>query len=46
MVNTQFSTQFTIFAAGCVLVALPITIVFMCFQRFLVEGLTAGAEKG
>jgi arabinogalactan oligomer/maltooligosaccharide transport system permease protein len=46
MVSSQFSTQFTLFAAGCVLVALPITLVFMLFQRFLVEGLTAGAEKG
>lgn len=46
MVNTQFATQFTIFAAGCVLVALPITLLFMLLQRFLVEGLTAGADKG
>ncbi|MNI39110.1 Maltose transport system permease protein MalG [compost metagenome] len=46
MVSSQFSTQFTLFAAGCVLVALPITLVFMFFQRFLVEGLTAGADKG
>jgi arabinogalactan oligomer / maltooligosaccharide transport system permease protein len=46
MINSQFSTQFTVFAAGCVLVALPITILFMIFQRFLVEGLTAGADKG
>lgn len=46
MVSSQFSTQFTLFAAGCVLVALPITLVFIVFQRFLVEGLTAGADKG
>lgn len=46
MVSDQFATQFTIFAAGCVLVALPITILFMSMQRFLVEGLTAGADKG
>lgn len=46
MVNAAFATQFTIFAAGCVLIALPITILFMSLQRFLVEGLTAGAEKG
>ncbi|UHA72311.1 sugar ABC transporter permease [Paenibacillus sp. 481] len=46
MVNTQFATQFTVFAAGCVLVALPITLLFMFLQRYLVEGLTAGAEKG
>ncbi|WP_223068112.1 sugar ABC transporter permease [Paenibacillus caui] len=46
MVSGQFATQFTIFAAGCVLIALPITVLFMIFQRFLVEGLTAGADKG
>ncbi|BFH17369.1 sugar ABC transporter permease [Paenibacillus melissococcoides] len=46
MVSDQFATQFTVFAAGCVLVALPITILFMSMQRFLVEGLTAGADKG
>ncbi|ALS28522.1 arabinogalactan ABC transporter permease [Paenibacillus sp. 32O-W] len=46
MVNTNTSTQFTIFAAGCVLVAVPITLLFMVCQRFLVEGLTAGTDKG
>lgn len=46
MVSGSFATQFTIFAAGCVLVALPITLLTMAFQRFLVEGLTAGADKG
>jgi len=46
MVNTQFSTQFTIFAAGSVLVSIPIVLLFIIFQRLLVEGLTAGADKG
>ncbi|MFB9328269.1 sugar ABC transporter permease [Paenibacillus aurantiacus] len=46
MVSGNFATQFTIFAAGCVLVALPITAVFLIFQRYLVEGLTSGADKG
>ncbi|MNJ03256.1 Maltose transport system permease protein MalG [compost metagenome] len=46
MVNDRFSTDFTVFAAGCVLIAVPITILFMIMQRFLVDGLTAGAEKG
>ncbi|PDO09489.1 MAG: sugar ABC transporter permease [Candidatus Reconcilbacillus cellulovorans] len=45
MVSGQFATQFTVFAAGCVLVAVPITILFMAMQRFLVEGLTAGADR-
>lgn len=46
MVNTQFSTQFTIFAAGSVLVSIPVVLLFIIFQRLLVEGLTAGADKG
>lgn len=46
IVSGRFATEFTLFAAGCVLVAVPITILFILLQRFLVEGLTAGAEKG
>ncbi len=44
---TNFRTaNFTMFAAGCVLVALPITVVYLLLQRFIVEGLTSGANKG
>lgn len=46
IVDSYNSTEFTLFAAGCVLVAIPITILFMFTQRFLVDGLTAGANKG
>ncbi|MWC30838.1 sugar ABC transporter permease [Paenibacillus sp. MMS18-CY102] len=46
LVNTQTSTQFTVFAAGSVLVSIPVVLIFIIFQRMLVEGLTAGAEKG
>ncbi|MFC5702447.1 sugar ABC transporter permease [Cohnella faecalis] len=46
MVNTQQSTQFTVFAAGSVLVAIPVVALFIAFQRMLVEGLTSGADKG
>jgi arabinogalactan oligomer/maltooligosaccharide transport system permease protein len=34
------------FCAGSVLVAIPITILYMVFQKFLLEGLMAGANKG
>ncbi|MNV61661.1 Maltose transport system permease protein MalG [compost metagenome] len=46
MVNQSNSTEFTLFAAGAVLVALPVTLLFIFLQRFLVDGLTAGASKG
>ena len=36
----------TVFCAGSVLVAIPITCLYMVFQKFLLEGLMAGANKG
>jgi len=46
MVSNFQNSNFTMFAAGSVLIAIPITILFMFMQRFFVEGLTAGASKG
>lgn len=46
MIGDRFSNEFTMFAAGCVLAAVPVTVLFILMQRFLVEGLTAGADKG
>jgi arabinogalactan oligomer/maltooligosaccharide transport system permease protein len=40
------NADFSAFCAGAVLVAIPITILYMGFQRFLLEGLMAGANKG
>lgn len=37
---------FTTFAAGCVCIAVPIVTLFMCLQRYYVEGVTSGAVKG
>ena len=37
---------FPAFVAGCVIVAIPITILFIIMQRFYVNGITAGADKG
>lgn len=37
---------FTRFCAGAVLVAIPITILFIVFQKYYVEGVTGGATKG
>ena len=46
-VNTNdYQGYFTRFCAGGVLVAVPITILFMCLQKYYVEGVTGGAVKG
>lgn len=37
---------YNMFMAGAVLIAVPITILFLCLQRYFVEGITGGAVKG
>ncbi|WP_342526302.1 sugar ABC transporter permease [Chryseomicrobium sp. FSL W7-1435] len=46
LVAKQFGNSFTTFAAGAVLVALPIALLFLAFQKYFVSGLTAGGTKG
>lgn len=45
-VNNQFSNNFTRFAAGAILIAIPVAILYLVLQRFLISGLTAGGTKG
>ncbi len=40
------STEWGLFAAGAILVSLPVMALFFALQKQLVEGLTAGAVKG
>lgn len=46
LVAKQFGNEFTKFAAGSVLIAIPIAILFLMFQKYFVSGLTAGGTKG
>ncbi len=48
MISTPsgLSANYTMFCAGGVLVAVPITILFMLLQKYYVEGVTGGAVKG
>ncbi|MGM7683694.1 sugar ABC transporter permease [Cytobacillus sp. Hm23] len=46
MVAKQFGNEFTKFAAGSVLIAIPISVLFLSFQKYFVSGLTAGGTKG
>ena len=42
----QIANCYTMFCAGGVLVAIPVTVLFMCLQKYYVEGVTGGAVKG
>jgi arabinogalactan oligomer/maltooligosaccharide transport system permease protein len=42
----DYSTDWGAFAAGAVLVSLPVMVLFFALQKNLVEGLTAGSVKG
>lgn len=44
--TNDFQGYFTRFCAGGVVVAVPVTILFMCLQKYYVEGVTGGAVKG
>lgn len=44
-VSEQTSSNWTIFAAGAVLAALPVTILFLALQRYIVSGLVSGSVK-
>ncbi len=46
VVSGQFNTQWGIFAAGAIIGALPIVILYIALQDQIVSGLTAGAVKG
>ena len=46
LVPDQITQSYTLFCAGGVLVAIPVTVLFMCLQRYYVEGVTGGAVKG
>lgn len=45
MVVEKSSSEFTMFAAGAVLIAIPITILYACLQKYLIHGLSEGAAK-
>jgi arabinogalactan oligomer/maltooligosaccharide transport system permease protein len=45
MINTQTNTNFTMFAAGSVLIAVPVAILYLFLQKYLISGLSAGANK-
>lgn len=46
MTKSSSNTMFTVFTAGCVIIAIPISLLFIYMQKYYVEGVTSGAVKG
>ena len=44
--KTMVNTNYTMFCAAGVVVAVPVTTVFLMLQKYYVEGVTGGAVKG
>ena len=44
-VSQEFSSNYSVFAAGAVLAALPVMALFLWLQKYIVGGLTAGSVK-
>ena len=45
LISSDANNQYTQFAAGAVLVAVPITILYVALQKHLIYGITAGSTK-
>lgn len=46
LTDSMKNDYYTTFCAGGVVVAVPITVLFMCLQKYYVAGVTGGAVKG
>ena len=44
-VSEEFTSNWSVFAAGAVLAAIPVMALFLFLQKYIVGGLTAGAGK-
>lgn len=45
-ISDNFNQEWGVFSAGALIGAIPIVVVILSFQRFLIGGLTEGAVKG
>jgi arabinogalactan oligomer/maltooligosaccharide transport system permease protein len=45
-IGGQYSENWGPFAAGSILASVPIVIIFLSLQKYIVSGLTAGSVKG
>nr|WP_288868420.1 carbohydrate ABC transporter permease [uncultured Blautia sp.] len=43
---TPYGNNYDVLIAGSMFTIIPIFVIFLCFQRYFIEGLTTGAVKG
>lgn len=46
MFQSNMSTQWGLYAAGALLVSIPVVVLFLVLSRYLISGLSSGAVKG
>jgi arabinogalactan oligomer/maltooligosaccharide transport system permease protein len=46
MFQGNMSTQWGLYAAGAILVSIPVVLLFLALSRYLISGLSSGAVKG
>jgi arabinogalactan oligomer/maltooligosaccharide transport system permease protein len=44
--QASLATQWGLYAAGAVIVSIPVVVLFILLSRYLVSGLTLGSVKG
>jgi arabinogalactan oligomer/maltooligosaccharide transport system permease protein len=45
-ISGQYSHNWGPFAAGSIILSVPIVVIFLSLQKYIVSGLTAGSVKG
>jgi arabinogalactan oligomer/maltooligosaccharide transport system permease protein len=46
LIDADRSNNLGVFAAGSIMTAIPVVLLFLYLQRFIVGGITAGGVKG
>ena len=45
-ISSQAGVNYGLMASSVVLVVIPVLVVYVCLQKHIIKGLTAGAIKG
>ncbi|MDF4574003.1 sugar ABC transporter permease, partial [Vibrio parahaemolyticus] len=46
LVVEKMGASYTTYAAGAVLISIPVALLYLSLQKYFVSGLTAGSTKG